>query len=73
MYYFQSVESIKVTTMIALMRGLIFILLGLAVFPKFLGELGVWLTITFAEATTLLITLPIRRRLDRMLVSESIE
>ena len=73
MYYFQSVESIKVTTMIALMRGMIFILQRLAVFPKFLGELGVWLTITFAEVTTLLITLPIRRRLDRMLVSESIE
>ena len=73
MYYFQSVESIKVTTMIALMRGLIFILLGLAVFPKFLGELGVWLTITFAEVATLLITLPIKRKLDKLLASEAVE
>lgn len=73
MYYFQSVESIKVTTMIALMRGLIFILLGLAVFPKLLGELGVWLTITFAEVATLLITLPIKRKLDKLLASEAVE
>lgn len=72
MYYFQSVESIKVTTMIALMRGLIFILLGLAVFPGLLGETGVWITITFAELATLLITLPIKRKLDRMLQAEAI-
>ena len=73
MYYFQSVESIKVTTRIALMRGLIFVLLGLAVFPKLLGELGVWLTITFAEVATLLITLPIKRKLDKLLASEAVE
>ena len=67
MYYFQSAESIKVTTLIALLRGLVFILIGLAIFPKLLGEAGVWLTITFAEIFTLIIAIPMKHKLDKIL------
>lgn len=66
MYYFQSVESIKVTTLIALLRGLVFILIGLAILPKLLGETGVWLTISFAEIATLLIAITMKAKLDKL-------
>lgn len=67
MYYFQSVESIKITTMIALSRGLVFIVIGLLVFPAIFGEVGVWITITFAEAATLIIILPIKKKFDALM------
>ena len=67
MYYFQSVESSKVTMLIAILRGLIFVLIGLFIFPNFLGELGVWITIIFSEVMALLIALPIKRKIDQQL------
>lgn len=67
MYYFQSVESIKITTMIALSRGLVFIIIGLLVFPSIFGEVGVWITITFAEVATLIIILPIKKKFDTLM------
>lgn len=54
MYYFQSVENVKMTIFIALSRGFFLIILGLLIFPAILGENGVWLTISFAEIVTLL-------------------
>lgn len=67
MYYFQSVENLKITTIIALSRGIIFIVIGLAIFPAIFGQVGVWITITFAEVITLLITLPIKKKFDRLM------
>lgn len=67
MYYFQSVESMKVSTMIALMRGVIFIVVGLLIFPFLFQEIGVWLTITFAEVVTLAVALPVKRRFDLLM------
>ena len=67
MYYFQSVESTKVTMLIAILRGLIFVLIGLFIFPNFLGELGVWITIIFSEVMALLVALPIKRKIDQQL------
>ena len=64
MYYFQSVENIKITTLIALLRGVAFVVLGLCIFPWVWKETGVWLTITFAEVLTLLLVFPIKRRFD---------
>lgn len=67
MYYFQSVESIKITTLIALSRGIIFIVIGLLIFPPLFADTGVWLTITFAEIVTLLIALPIKKKFEGLL------
>lgn len=64
MYYFQSVESIRLTTLIAISRGFVFIVVGLLIFPFLLQETGIWLTITFAELLTLLLVLPLKRRFD---------
>lgn len=67
MYYFQSLESFKVNILIALSRGIVFIAVGLLIFPAVLGEIGVWLTVTFAELVTLLWVFPVKRRFDRIL------
>ncbi|MEG0693080.1 MAG: MATE family efflux transporter [Oscillospiraceae bacterium] len=64
MYYFQSVENMKVASLIAILRGFILIAVGLLIFPIFFGEAGVWITITFAEVVTLLIALPIKKKQD---------
>lgn len=64
MYYFQSLENLKTTSLIALCRGIIFISIGLIIFPPLFGEVGVWITAGFAEIVTLLLTLPIKKRFD---------
>lgn len=60
MYYFQSIEKPVFTTMIAVTRGIALIILGLIIFPPFLKENGVWITLTFAEVVTFLVFTPIR-------------
>ncbi|WMJ22502.1 MATE family efflux transporter [Paludicola sp. MB14-C6] len=67
MYYFQSAESLKITTLIALSRGFIFVVIGILIFPALIGEAGVWITITFAEIITFIIILPIKSKFDRLL------
>ena len=64
MYYFQSVENMKVASLIAILRGFILITVGLLIFPVFFGEVGVWITITFAEVVTLIIALLLKKRQD---------
>ena len=49
LFYFQSVENIKITPLIALLRGVAFVVLGLCIFPWVWKETGVWLTITFGK------------------------
>lgn len=70
MYYFQSVENMKVASLIAIMRGFILIAVGLLIFPVFWGETGVWISITFAELITLGLALPIKRKQDRMMLEK---
>lgn len=67
MYYFQSVENIKATTVIAFLRGIVLVAVGLAVFPALLGVTGVWITISFAEGLTLILAIYLKKRQDRIL------
>lgn len=67
MYFFQSVENIRATTAIALLRGMILVFVGLLVFPALFGVTGVWLTITFAEAVTLVLAIFLKHRQDEIL------
>lgn len=69
MYYFQSVENVKLTIFIAISRGFVFILLGLFIFPVLFGENGVWLTISFAEILTLLCVVVFKGRKAKRLGS----
>ena len=61
-YYYQAVERTQIAMVISLLRGFLFVLLGLLVFPSLWGEAGVWLTITFAEAGALLLELLFGRK-----------
>ncbi len=50
--YFTALEQAAKSLTIALLRGLILIMIGLAVFPIFWGAEGIWLTTVFAEGVT---------------------
>lgn len=52
--YYQSVERGQRATIITLLRGGIFMLIGFLVLPKILGVPGIWLAVPFAELSTML-------------------
>ncbi len=55
--FFTALERAGSSLIIALSRGLVFNVIGLAVFPRIWGETGIWITPVFAEAATVLITI----------------
>ncbi len=53
--FFTALELAGRSLLVAISRGLVFTIVGLAVFPLLWGEWGIWFTLVFAEgATTLL-------------------
>lgn len=58
MYYFQSIEKAVYSTCIAIGKGFVFILLGLFLLIPLWNIDGIWLTVTFAESLTCLLSLP---------------
>lgn len=54
--YFTAIGYAKESIIIALSRGLIFIVIGIIILPKLLGISGIWLTIPFAEVITCIIS-----------------
>ncbi|MBD3592534.1 MATE family efflux transporter [Bacteroides sp. GM023] len=52
--YYQSVERGQRATIITLLRGVVFMLIGFLVLPKILGIPGIWLAVPFAELLTML-------------------
>lgn len=78
MYYLQSIEKGRLSTLFTIIRGFLLILVGLMILPSWLGIDGVWLCVTFAEGITLLISLPfiykqIRQDKKRLLEEEDYE
>lgn len=67
MYFFQSVENTRAATIIAIMRGFVLIAVGLIIFPIFMGEAGVWISITFAEVITLILALYVLKKQNKVL------
>lgn len=55
--FFTSMGDAKISIIISMMRGLLFIAAGIVLFPRFMGVDGIWLTIPVAEALTLSIAL----------------
>ncbi len=53
--FFTSMEKAGNSMVVAVSRGLVFTVLGLVIFPIFWGELGIWITLVFAEGTTALV------------------
>lgn len=55
--YFQSIERAQRATIITLLRGVVFMLIGFLVLPYFYGIPGIWLAVPLAEVLTLLYTI----------------
>lgn len=60
--FFTSLGDAKSSVVISLMRGLLFVVVGLYLLPMMLGEYGVWLVIPVAEAFTFVYCLIIVRK-----------
>lgn len=55
--YFTAIGYSKESIIIALSRGLVFIVIGITVLPKLIGINGIWFTVPFAELITFVISL----------------
>ncbi len=53
--YFTSIGDALSSIIVAVCRGMIFILLGISILPQFVGISGVWMTVPVAEILTLLV------------------
>ena len=53
--YFTSIGDALSSIIVAICRGMIFILLGIMTLPQFIGISGVWMTVPVAEILTILI------------------
>jgi Na+-driven multidrug efflux pump len=54
--FFTALEKAGQSLLIAISRGLLFTVVGLLVFPVYLGVTGIWITPLFSECVTVLIT-----------------
>lgn len=52
--YYQSIERAHRATVITLLRGVVFMLIGFIVLPHFFGVIGIWLAVPLAELLTFL-------------------
>lgn len=52
--YYQSIEKAQRATLITLLRGIVFMLIGFFILPHFWGVKGIWLAVPLAELLTLL-------------------
>ena len=55
--YFTSIGDALSSIIVAVCRGMIFILLGISILPQFIGISGVWRTVPVAEVLTLLVVI----------------
>ena len=52
LYYFQSMEQARIATILAILKGFIFIAFGLILMISLFKMDGIWLAVTFAESLT---------------------
>ena len=67
MYTFQSLEKVRYTSVIAVLRGVVLISASLLIFSALWGETGVWLALFATELTTYVVFTPVRSKVDRSL------
>lgn len=65
--FFTAIDNAKLSLIIAALRGLVFISLGILVLPRIWGITGIWLSIPFAELMTAIVSaLLLRWRLKHL-------
>ncbi len=52
--YFTAIDQVKISTIITILRGMLFLIICILLLPKFLGIKGIWLTMFVAELLTLI-------------------
>lgn len=60
--YFTALANAKISVIISLLRGLVFVVIGIVVFPMMLGIDGVWLAVPTAELCTFIVSFILVRR-----------
>jgi len=60
--YFTAIGNAKASIIVAGSRGLVFIIAGIMILPKFLGVNGIWLTVPVAEMITVMIGIYMLRK-----------
>lgn len=60
--FFTAIDNAKLSLVIASLRGLVFIALGILVLPRIWGVTGIWLSIPFAELMTAIVSFVLLRR-----------
>lgn len=63
--YFTAIDNAKLSLVVAALRGLVFIVAGIAVLPRLLGVEGIFLTIPLAELLTMAVAAMLLRRAGR--------
>lgn len=65
LYYFQAIECSRAATILAILKGVVFVLISLFILVKIFGVNGIWLTITVAEFLSLLCGIGLYRRIEK--------
>lgn len=60
--FLQSKDRATAANILSVLRSTVFVVLGLLVLPRFLGENGVWLALPFSDLMTFLTTLVLKRK-----------
>lgn len=60
--YFTALANAKVSIIISLLRGLVFVSIGILVLPRLLGISGIWLAVPIAELLTFVVSVYLVRR-----------
>ncbi len=55
--YFQAIEKPKISNIIQLLRGFVFVALALLILPNAIGENGLWISVPISEFLTFLVTI----------------
>ena len=53
--YFTAIDDPKTSIIVAMSRGIVFILIGIVILPYIFGINGIWMTIVFADIITILL------------------
>ena len=62
--FLQSKDRAKAANILSVLRSTVFVLIGLLILPKFLGENGIWLALPFSDLLTFLTPLVLKRKTD---------
>ncbi len=61
--FFTAIDNAKYSLVIAAMRGLVFVVIGILILPQIFGVSGIFLTIPFAELMTFIVSSTLLRRM----------